>query len=281
MSPSRTRQAESSVDALAAAVRKLLRPLVRILLRYGVPYGAFAELAKGVYVDVASEDFRIEGRAQTVSRVSVITGVSRKEIRRLRLLEQPDDSAAAQRYNRAARVITGWAKDARFADRAGRPAPLPFEGASPSFTELVREYSGDVTPRAILDEFERVGAVDRAADGRLRLVARAYVPRTGEADKLQILGQDVSDLITCIEHNLQCDPEDAYFQRKVSYDNLPSEPQEDFNAMARKLAQRLLEKLDRAMAEEDRDSNTGVKGDGRKRVAVGIYYFEEDISEDN
>ena len=96
----------SSVQALSAAVLRILRPLVRILLRSGVSYNSFADLAKWVYVDVATQEFGIEGRKQSTSRVSVLTGLSRKEVSRVRRLRRPDDRATAERYNRAARVIT-------------------------------------------------------------------------------------------------------------------------------------------------------------------------------
>ncbi len=270
----------SPAGALAGALLVLLRPLVRLLLRYGIPYGAFADLAKRVYVEVAEREFVIPGRKQTVSRISVITGLTRKEVRRLLAMEPPDNAEELQRYNRAARVISGWVRDPRFRDRAGRPAALPIEGPSPNFADLVREYSGDIPARAILDELVRVGAVESLKDGRVRLRARAYVPAAGEADKLAILGTDVADLISCIDHNLKCPPEEAFFQRKVAYDNLPREATAELRRLAAERAQSLLEELDRWMAARDRDTNPGVQGTGRKRASLGIYYYEEDVPEE-
>jgi len=266
---------------LSAAVSRLLLPLVRILLRYGLPYAAFADLAKRAYIDVADADFRIEGRKQTVSRISVITGLSRKEVSRVRDLGEPVDDAS-QRYNRAARVIGGWVRDPDFHDKGAKPAALPFEGDSePSFSELARRYSGDVPARAVLDELTRVGSVEMSATGRVRLKTRAYVPTGGETDKLSILGSDVAELISTIDHNLECEPEDAYFQRKVSYDNLPSEAAPELRELAADRAQAMLEQLDVWMATRDRDTNPSVKGSGRKKVSLGIYYYEEDLSEDD
>lgn len=272
---------QSTLQALSAAILKLLRPLVRLLLRHGMPYAAFADLAKRVYVDVATDDFALHGRKQTLSRVSVITGLSRKEVRRVKGLETPSDEAS-QRYNRAARVIGGWVRDGRYHGAGGAPAPLPLESdEGPSFSELVREYSGDVPARAILDELLRVRAVTRLEDGRIELAARAYVPQTGEADKIGILGVDVADLISTIDHNLQCEPEDAYFQRKVSYDNLPLEGTGDLRELAGERAQLLLEELDGWMSVRDRDTNPSVEGSGRKRVSLGVYYYEEELPDDD
>ena len=144
----------------------------------------------------------------------------------------------------------------------------------------MRKYSGDVPARAILDELTRVDSVDMSATGRVRLKTRAYVPAGGEADKLSILGSDVAELICTIGHNLECAPEDAYFQRKVSYDNLPREAAPELRRMAAERSQALLEQLDAWMAERDRDTSPSVKGSGRKRISLGVYYHEEDLSED-
>jgi hypothetical protein len=259
--------------ALSAAVTTLLRPLVRLMLRNRIPYRTFADVAKRVYVDVATEEFGIPGRKQSKSRVSIITGLSRKEVLRVMRLPAPDDAGAAERYNRAARVVGGWVRDRTFRDEAGRPADLPFEGDAASFRQLVKAYSGDAPARAVLDELLRVGAVARTPDGGVRLLDRSYIPRTGEIDKIGILGVDSSDLIATIDHNI-LHPDDPYFQRKVCYDNLPSEALPRLKSLAQEQAQALLEQLDRWLSERDRDFNPQAPGSGRKRAGVGIYYFE-------
>jgi len=101
----------SQQPEIFSAVRRLLRPLVRILLRNGVAYGALAELIRKVYVDVAYEEFSPAGKKQTVSRVSGLTGLTRKEVKRLAEMEETDSVSGQERYNRAVRVIGGWMKD--------------------------------------------------------------------------------------------------------------------------------------------------------------------------
>jgi hypothetical protein len=263
-------------QALSAAIVTLLRPLVRILLRNGIPYGAFADLVKRVYVDVATQEFAIDGRKQSKSRVSILTGLSRKEVPRVKRLPPPDDLGAAERYNRAARVLGGWVRDRRFADRDGDPAVLPTEGeGSCTFSELVRSYSGDAPARAILDELVRVGAVERLGRDWVRLVERAYIPKKGNVDKIGILGTDVADLISTIDHNILM-PDAPFFHRKVCYDNLPAEALPELRLQVNGRAQMLLDALDRWMSEHDRDIHPQVAGTGRKRAGVGIYYFESD-----
>ena len=269
------------LQALSAAALRLLRPLVRILLREGISYKTFVDLVKWVYVDVAMKEFGIEGRKQSISRVSVITGLSRKEVLRVRRLERPDDSASAEKYNRAARVIAGWRRDKDFLDAKGRPASLPMTGKGATFAELIRRFSGDVPVRALLDELIRIGAVKKLRNNRIRLLARVYVPEGSDVDKLQILGTDVSYLIATIDHNLQHGDRRPVFQRKVFYDNLPDEALPKFRKLSTKKAQRLLELLDRWLAEHDRDINTSVEGTGRNRAGLGIYYIEEPYEDEN
>jgi hypothetical protein len=267
-------------EAIAAAITNLLRPLVRILLRNGVPYRTFADVAKRVYVDVATEEFGIPGRKQSKSRVSVITGLSRKEVLRVKRLPAPGDRGAGERYNRAARVIAGWVRDRRFSDESGQPGDLPVVGGDVCFLQLVKLYSGDAPARAVLDELMRVGIVERTSDGRIHLLERSYIPKAGEIDKIAILGSDTSDLVSTIDHNI-CHPDAPFFQRKVSYDNLPSEAIPELKKLAGEQSQALLEHLDRWMSERDRDVNPRVPGTGRVRAGVGIYYFQEDCKGEN
>jgi hypothetical protein len=269
---------DKHLKPLSAAVLRLLRPLVRILLRNGVSYSTFSDFVKWVYVDVAGKEFGIEGRKQSTSRVSVITGLSRKEVKRVRLLPRPDDRASTEKYNRAARVIAAWRRDRNFLDAEGKPALLPMAGSDVSFSALVKRFSGDVPVRATLDELIRVGAVERLEDGSVSLLTRTYIPESSDADKLYILGTDVGQLISTIDHNLKSDPIGPFFQRKVAYDNLPDEVLPAFRKLSTKRAQTFLESLDRWLAKRDRDVTATDKGTGRNQAGIGIYYFEEPYS---
>lgn len=270
---------------LYRAVLKLLRPLVRILLRNGVSFQSFSDLAKWVYIDVADKEFGIKNRKQSISRISVVTGLSRKEILRVRKLAQPYDISSDQKYNRAARVIAGWRREKDFHDTKGKPAPLPITGPGISFSELVKRFSGDVPVRATLDELVRVGAVKQLDDGRISLIARSYIPESDEAVKLHILGKDVEHLISTIDHNLKVnlklDPIGPFFQREAAYDNLPDEILPEFRKQSSKKAQSLLEKIDKWLAQHDRDVTPSVKGKGRNHAGIGIYYFERPYSDED
>jgi len=267
-------------QALSAATLRLLRPLVRILLRNNVSHRTFAELAKVAYVEVASAEFGIAGKKQTVSRIAILSGLTRKEVQRL-LAQTPDtDSVVEEEYHRASRVITGWVRDPDFGDGKGHPHPLRMEGKRASFKELVKRYSGDIPVRAMLDELLRVGAVKQLKDGRICLLSRGYIPQKGVVEKLQVLGTDTADLISTIDHNVNQKPSKSRFQRKVMYDNVSVEAAKEFQVLASAQGQELLESIDRWLSHRDRDVNPASKGTGRVRVGLGIYHFEEQLKSD-
>ncbi len=267
--------------ALAAALERVLRPLFRVVLRNHMSFRAFLDIAKHTYVEVAASEFHIPGKKQSASRIALLSGLTRKEVQRL--LEAPamNDSDAGERYNRAARVVAGWVRDADFSDTEGNPKVLPLQDGPQnraSFAELARRFSGDIPFRAVLDELLRVGVVEKLDDGNIRLKSRAYVPESGDADKLNILGTDVADLVDTIDHNLQHGGADPFFQRKVMYDNVPAEALQEFRRLSGTQAQALLERLDKWLSQHDRDSHPGTNGTGRVRTGIGIYYFEENLT---
>lgn len=260
---------------LEVAVAHLLRPLFRVLLRHSMSFVAFVELAKRVYVEVAMQDFAIEGKKPSMSRASILSGLTRKEVQRL-LAEPllPGDAETGERYNRAARVLTGWVRDAEFLAADGQPRALDLAG----FAVLVKRHSGDMPVRAVLDELVRVGAVRQGEDGGIELLTSAYVPASSPLDKLAILGTDVADLITTIEHNIRFGTADPRFQRKVMYQSIPIDALPAFRKLSATQAQRLLERLDAWLQEHDTDLPTDGPAPPRARVGLGIHYFEEPLA---
>lgn len=276
--------------ALDAALRRILRPLARLLMGRGLPLQYLTDLAKGVFVDVAAEEFQIADQPRpSISRIAVLTGLTRKEVTRIQKSRlgqsSTGDSTQARDYNRAARVTTAWIRESEFLSSDGVPRALPFDGEFGSFAALVRQHSGDMPARAVLDELVRVSAVRIIGDTQgekplqIELLDRGYIPKAGTDQKIEILGTDVAALISTIEHNLEPGPQGAYFQRKVSYDNIGEDALPDIRQLARTQGQKLLENLDRELSVYDRDINPTAHGPGHKTVMVGVYYWEEETPE--
>ncbi|QBM16049.1 hypothetical protein MARI_01290 [Marinobacter sp. JH2] len=273
----------TKTNPLHKALYRILRPLARLLLRNGIPFSEFSDLVKRAYVEAAFEDFADGRRKPTDSRAAVMTGLTRKEVKRQRDLLAGEHSGREGRShaNRASRVVSGWVRDVAFQAADGQPAMLPFEGAG-SFTELVRKHSGDMPPRAVLDELFRVGVVSADEQtGKLHLQKRAYVPAGDNEEMLQIFGEDVSDLLATIDHNLtdRKPGRSPLFQRTLTYDNIPTEVIERWRQYAAEQSQRLLEELDQWLAPYDQDlSQNPIKNTGeRVRTGVSVFYFEDPI----
>jgi len=261
---------------MGLALAKMLRPLVRLLLKHSFPYSAFESIAKRVYVETAMADFALPGRKPSISRAAILTGLTRKDVNVLLAEPSTRTDVPAAHYNRAARVLTAWVREPRFAGSGDAPQPLPVDGPD-SFGELVRLHGGDVPARAVLDELQRVGAVEMLDDGRVALRQRAFVPQDSMLQKLGILGTDVGELIATITHNIEHGVTDARYQRKVMHVGIPVEALADFRAMSARQSQALLEDLDLWLTEHDIEHLP----DGRPppkataRVGVGIHYFEQ------
>ncbi len=266
--------------ALYASIARILTPLIRILLRNGVSVDTFVEISKQVYVRVTEKDFKIPGKEQTTARIATLTGLSRKEVLRLRSCESKGIQLGLEHHNRASRVISAWVREPEFQDKAGRPAALPFDGAQKSFMTLVKKHSGDITARTILEELVHSGAVSILKDEKIKLITNTYIPKSDNVEKIKILGTDVTDLIAAIDHNLSCPPEDTFFQRKVWYNNIPESQIGKMKKQIIRKGQAAIENIDGEMSKYDRDSNPDVKGKGRKRAMIGIYYYEEDWKEE-
>ncbi|MDO6823004.1 DUF6502 family protein [Marinobacter sp. 1_MG-2023] len=274
-------------NPLHQALFRILRPLARLLLRNGIPFGEFSELVKRAYVEAALDDFADGRRKPTDSRAAVMTGLTRKEVKKQREVLAGEHTGARDKLhaNRASRVVSGWVHDTAFQAADGEPAMLAFDGPV-SFSELVKQYSGDMPPRAVLDELLRVGVVSvDGGSGGLILQQRAYVPVGDSEEMLQIFGEDVSDLITTIDHNLvRNDPgQAALFQRTLTYNNIPPEIMERWRKYAAEQSQALLEQMDKWLGPYDRDisgqQSSGEPGDSF-RTGVSIFFFEEPAGKD-
>lgn len=264
------------ISAVGQALAKLLRPLVRLLLKHSFPYSAFESIAKRVYVETAMEDFALPGKKPSISRAAILTGLTRKDVNLL--LAEPSSGAdvSTAHYNRAARVLTAWVREPRFAGAGESPQPLPMDGAS-GFADLVKAHGGDVPARAVLDELQRVGAVQVLPDGRVALRQRAFVPHDSMVQKLGIMGTDVGELIETITHNIEHGATDARYQRKVMHVGIPVEALPAFREMSARQSQALLEGLDAWLTEHDIEHlpPSGLPAGDTSRVGVGIHYFEQ------
>jgi len=263
---------KTTEQVIQAAALRILRPLARVLLNHGMAYGAFAELARKAFVEEGFDYLTRSNQRPTISGVSALTGLTRKETKRLRDEESGAYVDSSHRYSRAIRVISGWVNDARFQDANGDPAILPLSGGPGSFTSLVSEHSGDIPAAAMLSLLESSRNVARR-DDHVELLERAYLPLNTPADMIDILGTDVAELIGTIGHNLEAGPEHRLFQRKVSNTLVRRDAIEEFRELSNAKSQELLEEYHRWLSSHE-VAVDGSPPQSSGYVAVGIYYVE-------
>lgn len=258
---------------LRQAFYRILKTLLRILYRKGIALGDFTQLVKEAYVEVVEQELSRLGERATTSRIAVITGLTRKDVAQLR---QAEAAEPVVRFNRGMRVINGWLNDSEFQTAGQQPMILPFRSEGACFERLVQRYSGDMSAFAMLDELKRVNLVQETPMG-IALLNPTFIPHGNEEGKLELLGQDVALLIATIDHNMQVNQDELYYQRKVSYNHLPEEVLPEFRAFVKRDAQELLLRFNAWLYQHDRDHNSQIKGTGRMQAGVGIYYFEQPV----
>jgi len=255
---------------LQKAVTRVLSPLVRLLLRHGVSHGDFASWAKQAYVNEAADHFGLDGKAPTVSRIAIVTGINRKEVKRL--LDLPADiEPSIGKHNRALRVVTGWLQDADFHTAEGEPDKLRFGDINDTFNQLVKRYGGDVPARAVLDELLRVGTAKQEG-ASIELLTHGYVPHESQEAMLDIFATSARDLLTTLDHNL-ADIGNNRLQLSVAYDNVSREGATQFRRVGRDKAMVLLRELDEWLQKHDQGDATA--NGQHHRVGLGLYLIEE------
>ena len=279
---------DSVKSGLLAAYSKLLRPLIRILLRHGITYAELSEVIKRVYVHTAAQEFRVPGKKMSKARIAIVTGLTRKEVQRISAIKEEGSYKNKANASRIGRVLSGWHTDPDFTGPYGMPLELRYDSDNPAdvtFVKLVQRFSGDMTPRAMLDELVRVGAVIETDQNWFKAIRRDYVPNLLAPNFLERVGSGVHNFATTIETNMQKEgPGKGLFERYVwrpggiKKADLPA-----FNQFIRERGQNLLDEIDNWLSKlEDPDSNDP---DDVVNTGLGIYHYvvreesDKDISE--
>jgi hypothetical protein len=268
-------------QALLAAYRHLLTPLVRVLLRNGISYLEFAEVARQVFVDVAGRDFSLPKRKISLSRIAIMTGLSRKEVARLAKEGGKAARIGQAELNRVGRVLQGWYTDSEFTGPYGVPLDLKFDDSprKPSFSELVRRYSGDMPARAMLDELLRVGAARLEKEsGLIRVLSRVYIPQMLAPESVRHFGMTARNFMDTLDVNLRkVGPGKGRFERRVVADEgMVIGDLGEFDAFVRDRGQQFLIEVDDWISAREPPRNDSEK----LHAGIGVYLYVRNESED-
>jgi hypothetical protein len=266
--------------ALLKACRHLLGPVVQMLLRSGVTWADFAEISKQVFVDVARRDFGLQGRPTNVARVAMMTGLSRREVSRVRdaLTDAAVDHEPAPARDRISYVLTAWHLDPDFATPAGAPRALPLNGGNPSLETLFKRYAGDLPHGAMLKELVQLGLVAAQPDGHYRALAREYVRSALDPDIVRQMGVALHDHAATLAHNVDAErKKPARFEGMASNPNVASRYARAFQEFIEQRGTAFLEEVDAWLSahelNEERTSHTSAM-----RMGAGLYLIHDELA---
>lgn len=263
-------------------MRVVLRPLIKLLLRQGISYPFFTDLTKSLYVEVAAELTR--GNA-TDSRISLLSGVNRKEVKRIRadelVKDQFSDDDATRKLQQAsvgAQLMSIWLSRADLLDDSAHPLPLVRTSSheqTPSFDGLVRSVTKDVHPRSILDDWISRGLAVLNEQDQVCLTQQAYVPSRDADEKLFFAQKNLGAHFEVVSHNLDPATLRPMFERSVYYHNLPPEAVAELSLWAHQQSMQMLIELNkRAQSLAIKDSDAEVE---TKTLHLGVYVYRSDL----
>jgi len=254
----------------------VMRPIVRILLRYGVGFREFAEVTKTAFVDVASVDFGLRGRPTNISRVAVMTGLTRKEVKRLRDKISTGDNQISVKTTPFSEVLHHWHAQPEFSDNSGNPKPLDFAGGENSFTALVNRFGGDIPPGAMRTEMKRVGVIKEKESGRLEVINRTYRSKSDHETLITVLVHGVYTLLSNVAHNTNPERTENTWAHRIAYTKaIRPDGTKQLRRIAKDRIVDFAESIDDIFMAYESLQIDGESGDSEDAVAVGVYYFEE------
>lgn len=263
---------------LVRALRRVLRPLVRLMLARGMTYPHVAEMLKEVFVDVAEAEFRLEQRAQTDSRISLLSGVHRKDVRRLRGAPRAAGDALPAQLTLGAQLVTLWTQD--FRDGQRRPAALPrlaSVGGERSFEALVARVSKDIRSRVVLDEWLRLGVASLNERDEVVLNTDAFIPRADFGQMADYFAHNLGDHAAAAVHNLLAEGA-PWLERSAHFDALSAEGAQELGELATTAGMAALKAL--AGRAQERETRDAAEAGPRRRITFGVYFYSDAADQD-
>lgn len=258
---------KESLKDMKAVAAALLRPFVRFCLRRGLRMSDMQDALKRAMLDVAEEEIRASGAPSNISRLSVVTGLQRKEIKRLSSGENINSESA----DLLTRVIGQWQSDPQFKSKDGKAKGLTVIGKDSEFSELVNSLSNDVSPYTVLFGLEQAGAIEKK-DSRVFLKAPLYLTDKNIKQSLSILAEDVSDLMQAVEGNVFDKPGVPNLHLTTVYDNVCVDHAETLKEWILDQGTAFHEKIRNQVSKFDKDANPRLfKKKGGVRIAVGAF----------
>lgn len=260
-------------DALIKAIKLLLRPLIRLLIHHQLTFPYVRELLKEIYIEAASEIIKKDRGDINNSRLYILTGVHRKDIKRI-LEQDKTDSMPATSPSLGGALIARWIALPEFLTKDGQPRKLKKTGSDqqPGFEQLVVGVSKDIRPRAMLDEWLRQGIVC-LEDDLVVLNESAFIPAQDFEKLCYYLGHNMHDHFASSTHNLLQEGE-PMLERSVYYANLTEQSVQQLRQLATTQSMQMLTEINKqAMALHQADKSSP---QATHRFRLGSYWYQKD-----
>lgn len=256
-------------DIARRALRRLLLPVMKFCLRHSFKFQEISEACKMTLLEAAQLELARTGERETTNRVSLMTGLHRADVTRLRV--EPESAEAKASSGLMSRIISRWQVDRRFRTKQGKPRVLTFDGKTGEFAKLLHSVSSDPNPYSVLHELERMGAVEVTPRG-IRLRTAEYIIH-GDAPKIfSHLAQDCDDLITAVEQNIYEASEEPNLHLRTEYDNIGEASLPAIRRWFLKEGSVFHRRIRDLLARYDRDTNPKVR-DKSPRMRVSLCTF--------
>jgi len=271
MLESETMQDDKKTITLAA-LHQVLKPVAKLAMSLGINYQMLSDTLKSVLVEVAEQDFKLDGRGQTDSRISLISGVHRKDVHRLRGLSQPEIYQAAS-VNFSSHLVAMWISNNQYTDSEGNPKPLAkltSIGGNSSFEALVASVSKDIRSRSVLDEWLRIGAVYLDENDYVCLNKDSFIAKDGFEEKLFFFQHNIHDHIAATAHNV-LNEQPPMLERCVYYEGLTTKNIDELNRIAENMGMDAIKQLNKKALLLKEENEQASNAD--ERFTFGIYFY--------
>ena len=243
---------ERSQKLVFQCVVIMLRPILKFCMRYSIKLPDLVECCKIVLVQLAKEQLEESDVPISMSHISIISGVTRREVKRIYL----EKTEKVEPLSLSTKIIGQWRYDASFCTQAGKPRVLDAEGADSEFARLVRSVSGDMNPYTVLFELDRAGVIERTASGKVRLCGPAYGPVDDLKESAKLIATDVSDLMAAIEENMAEEvPQLRNYHLVAEYDNIAKDAVPELKRWLLQHGTRFHKKVAKHLSQFDKDVN--------------------------
>jgi Family of unknown function (DUF6502) len=250
---------------IAGAMKRVLRPFIKLMLANDLTYTFAIDLLKTLFVEVAENEFTLDGKRQTDTRISLISGVH----------HLPEvDEVVPENISLGSQIMAVWNSNPKYLDRDGMPKPLQrlaSSGSEDTFDSLVRSVSTDIHPRAVLDEWLRLGFAKIDDENFVRITSDAFIPQIGFEEKAYFFGHNLHDHAAAAVSNL-IGQQNSYLERCVHYDELSMASVQEISEVAKKQGMKTLTEVFKVA---DSHSKINQGKNANMRMTYGIYFYHE------